>query len=105
MRLASLAQVLLVLGVVASCIITYGLALVVRVSPWYEPQYLIPMLGMLAGECGALPRRVQCGTRRPADAPPALVSARDCRWSPPRRQRLFGGRRRPLHHPGRDVGG
>ncbi|KAL4857919.1 ATP-binding cassette sub-family G member 2 [Chlorella vulgaris] len=44
-----LLQVLTVLGLASSAIISYGLALVVRVSPWYDPQYLIPMLGMLLG--------------------------------------------------------
>ena len=31
-------QVLGVLGLVSSAIITFGLALVVQVSPWYDPQ-------------------------------------------------------------------
>lgn len=31
-------QVLTVLGLASSAIISYGLALVVRVSPWYDPQ-------------------------------------------------------------------
>jgi putative ABC transport system permease protein len=44
-----LLQVLGALGLAGSAIISYGLALVVQVSPWYDPQYLIPMLGMLLG--------------------------------------------------------
>ncbi|KAL4418920.1 hypothetical protein ABPG77_003710 [Micractinium sp. CCAP 211/92] len=44
-----LPQVLGALGLASSVIISYGLALVVQVSPWYDPQYLIPMLGMLLG--------------------------------------------------------
>lgn len=37
-------QVLGALGLASSLVISYGLALVVRVSPWYDPQYLIPMM-------------------------------------------------------------
>ncbi|KAL4457599.1 hypothetical protein ABPG75_012464 [Micractinium tetrahymenae] len=44
-----LLQVLGALGLASSAVISYGLALVVQVSPWYDPQYLIPMLGMLLG--------------------------------------------------------
>jgi putative ABC transport system permease protein len=46
---AARAQVLLAMGVGTACVITYGLAVVVGVRPWYQPQYLIPMLGMLLG--------------------------------------------------------
>ena len=31
-------QVLAALGLACSAVITYGLALVVQVSPWYDPQ-------------------------------------------------------------------
>jgi putative ABC transport system permease protein len=40
------------LGIVllaAGCTMGYGLALVVGVSPWWSPQYLIPVLGMVLG--------------------------------------------------------
>jgi len=44
-----LAEVLLALGVAGAAAITFGLAAVVQVHPWYDAQYLIPMLGMLLG--------------------------------------------------------
>lgn len=44
-----LLHVLGVLGVVAGPVITYGLVFAVGVEPWYDAQYLIPMLGMLLG--------------------------------------------------------
>jgi putative ABC transport system permease protein len=40
------------LGIVllaAGCTMGYGLALVIGVSPWWSPQYLIPVLGMVLG--------------------------------------------------------
>lgn len=44
-----LLQVLVSLGTAASLVISYGLAVVVQVQPWYEAQYIIPMMGMLLG--------------------------------------------------------
>lgn len=44
-----LLHVLASLGLACSLIITYGLALVVQITPFYDPQYFIPMLGMLLG--------------------------------------------------------
>lgn len=44
-----LLQVLGTLGMVCTPCIIYGLILVVGVEPWYDAQYLIPMLGMLLG--------------------------------------------------------
>ena len=42
-------EVLLAMGVACGATITFGLILVVQVTPWYDAQYLIPMLGMLLG--------------------------------------------------------
>lgn len=42
-------EVLLAMGVACGASISFGLILVVHVSPWYDAQYLIPMLGMLLG--------------------------------------------------------
>jgi len=44
-----LLEVLLAMGVAGAAAITFGLAAVVQVYPWYDAQYLIPMLGMLLG--------------------------------------------------------
>lgn len=44
-----LLQVLGAMGIAASLVISYGLAVVVQVHPWYSAQYMIPMLGMLLG--------------------------------------------------------
>lgn len=44
-----LPQVLGALGFACSLVISYGLAVVVQVRPWWDAQYLIPMLGMLLG--------------------------------------------------------
>ncbi|GAB4820660.1 hypothetical protein N2152v2_007706 [Parachlorella kessleri] len=44
-----LLQVLMALGIASSLVLSYGLAVVVQVHPWYDAQYLIPMLGMLLG--------------------------------------------------------
>jgi putative ABC transport system permease protein len=41
--------VLAAMGIACSVSITFGLAVIVRVTPWYDAQYLIPMLGMLLG--------------------------------------------------------
>lgn len=37
------------IGVTCAAVISFGLIVVIGVSPWYEPQYLIPLLGMLLG--------------------------------------------------------
>lgn len=37
------------IGVTCAAVISFGLIIVIGVSPWYEPQYLIPLLGMLLG--------------------------------------------------------
>ena len=42
-------EVLIAMGIACSVSITFGLAAIIRVSPWYDAQYLIPMLGMLLG--------------------------------------------------------
>ncbi|KAH7618709.1 hypothetical protein Ndes2526B_g05626 [Nannochloris sp. 'desiccata'] len=42
-------SVLAAMGIACSVSITFGLAAVVRVTPWYDAQYLIPMLGMMLG--------------------------------------------------------
>lgn len=42
-------EVLMAMGIACACTITFGLACIVRVTPWYDSQYLIPMLGMLLG--------------------------------------------------------
>jgi putative ABC transport system permease protein len=42
-------EVLVAMGIACSVTITFGLAAIVRVTPWYDAQYLIPMLGMLLG--------------------------------------------------------
>jgi putative ABC transport system permease protein len=42
-------EVLVAMGIACSITITFGLAAIVRVTPWYDAQYLIPMLGMLLG--------------------------------------------------------
>jgi len=48
-------SVLAALGIACSVSITFGLAAIVRVTPWYDAQYLIPMLGMLLGQsCSAV---------------------------------------------------
>ena len=44
-----LPQVLLAIGGACFATIAFGLAAAVRVRPWYDAQYLIPMLGMLLG--------------------------------------------------------
>jgi putative ABC transport system permease protein len=50
-----LPQVLAAMGVACAAVITFGLAAVVRASPWYDAQYMIPMLGMLLGNaCSAV---------------------------------------------------
>lgn len=41
--------VVLILGTVAAVTVWFGLFLVVGVSPWYDPQYMIPILGMVLG--------------------------------------------------------
>jgi putative ABC transport system permease protein len=33
----------------AALFLCYVLLLVIRASPWWQPQYLIPMLGIIAG--------------------------------------------------------
>lgn len=35
----------------SSIFLTYALIVVVRTKPWWEPQYFIPMLGMVLGNC------------------------------------------------------
>jgi len=42
-------EVLLSMGIASAASISFGMAAVVRVHPWYDAQYLIPMLGMLMG--------------------------------------------------------
>lgn len=42
-------EVLVAMGVACAGSISFGLAAVVNVRPWYDAQYLIPMLGMLMG--------------------------------------------------------
>ena len=42
-------QVLVALGAPSSAMLAYGLGVVVRPSPWYEAQYLVPVMGMLLG--------------------------------------------------------
>ena len=42
-------QVRVSLGFAGAVVLSWGLAVVVQVSPWWDPQYLIPMLGMLLG--------------------------------------------------------
>lgn len=39
----------MVLGVVGASVISFALFWVIGIEPWYDPQYLIPMLGMLLG--------------------------------------------------------
>lgn len=39
----------MILGLVGSSIISFALFWVIGVEPWYDPQYLIPLLGMLLG--------------------------------------------------------
>lgn len=39
----------IILGLVGSSIISFALFWVIGIEPWYDPQYLIPMLGMLLG--------------------------------------------------------
>ena len=41
--------VVVILGTVAAVTVWFGLFLVVGVSPWYDPQYMIPILGMVLG--------------------------------------------------------
>ena len=42
-------EVLIAMGIACAVSITFGLAAIIQVSPWYDAQYLIPMLGMLLG--------------------------------------------------------
>lgn len=39
----------IILGITGASVIAFALFLVIGIEPWYDPQYLIPMLGMLLG--------------------------------------------------------
>lgn len=41
--------VVVILGTVAAVVVWFGLFVVIGVSPWYDPQYMIPILGMVLG--------------------------------------------------------
>ena len=41
--------VVVILGTVAAVTVWFGLFIVIGVSPWYDPQYMIPILGMVLG--------------------------------------------------------
>jgi putative ABC transport system permease protein len=41
--------VAVILGTVGAATIWFGLFIIVGVSPWYDPQYMIPILGMILG--------------------------------------------------------
>jgi putative ABC transport system permease protein len=44
-----LVHIILCIGASASTFLCYTLLLVVRTTPWWAPQYFIPILGMLLG--------------------------------------------------------
>lgn len=45
----SYAAGLLAMGTSSLCVALYGILVVVRVDPWYTPQYIVPILGMILG--------------------------------------------------------